>query len=37
IYLMYNLPGNDSCAYMSAATQELYGRKTNNSPTVPTP
>ena len=37
IYLMYNLPGKDSSAYISAATQELYGRKTNYSPTVPTP
>ena len=27
IYLMYNLPGKDSSAYISAATQELYGRK----------
>lgn len=34
IYLMYNLQGKDSSDYISAATQELYGRKTIYTPEV---
>nr|WP_280954092.1 hypothetical protein [Lactococcus protaetiae] len=37
IYLMYNLSGTNSASYISAVTQELYGRKTLYSSTIPVP